>query len=114
MFRRMPPASLLQTTVTNSRNSKSRQTAGSAAIRSIYRKNGSGFVSVIFVNKAGIAIAALDPALILGDLQPHTGMTQSTLAAITGNTIGIDNFSFRRVLAHCVDSPRVFFALDAL
>ena len=69
---------------------------------------------MIFVNKAGVAIAAFDPALILGDLQPHTGMTQSTFAAVTGNTIGIDDFSFRRVLAHCVDSPRVFFALDAL
>jgi hypothetical protein len=60
----------------------------------------SDFAFKIVMDEFAVAISTFDPALVMGDLQPDPWMAQGTLAAVTGNAVGVYDPGFGRILAH--------------
>ncbi len=63
-------------------------------------REGLDFAFKLRMHELAVAIAAFDPAAVLGDLQPDTWMPKRTFAAVTGHTPSIYDAGFGRWKGH--------------
>ena len=69
-------------------------------------REGSDFAFEIRMDEFAIAVAAFDPAAILGDLQPDARMTKRAFAAVAGHAPSVHDAGFGRLQGHGV-GPRL-------